>query len=91
MSETLVAREMANRSQLREALRFSDHAIQTLPDSPYGHYVHAVILAKLGQPRTAIEELELARGLALKQPTKVASIPVIDQSLLELRNILQAN
>jgi len=91
MSETLLARESALRSHLPEALKLSDYAIQMSPGSPYGHYVHAIILAKLGELKAAISELEYARNLALNQPMSIPCLSAIDQSLQELRNRTLAN
>ena len=91
MSETMLARESALRSQLPEALKLSDYAIQMSPGSPYGHYVHAIILAKLGELKAAISELEYARNLALNQPMGLPCLSAIDQSLQELQNKTLAN
>jgi len=91
MSATVVAHRAILQSQLPEALQISDYAIQMSPKSFYGHYIHAVILARLGESNRAITELEYTRSLALNQPLSTSLLPEIDKSLQKLRSITGDN
>lgn len=92
MSATIMARQALVNSQLAQARELSDHAIQLSPRSVYGHYVHAAILAQLGEPSAAISELELTRNLALNQPPNTpSSLAEIDENLKILRSLTVVN
>lgn len=83
---TDAARYALENSQLAEARKLSDYAIQTWPSSIYGHYVHATILSRMGESNTAMSELEYDRSLALSRPGNDWALAAIDKSVRELKS-----
>jgi hypothetical protein len=91
MSASLMALNALMNSRLPKAQELSDYAIRTSPQSVYGHYVRAAVLAKLGDNNAAMGELEYARNLALNKPLDASLLTLIDNALQALRGVAVAN